>query len=70
MIKKNKFNRYRIAVYWKIYVKIDFTTIFDGKECLCYNNFNSNPLLLDENNRPDFIEKGKKEFIIDFVKVK
>ena len=31
--------------------RLNSTTIFDGKKCLCHNDFNSNHLLLDENNR-------------------
>lgn len=47
------------------------TTIFDGKKCLCHNDFSCNHLLLDENNRLcgiiDFGDSGIIDEYCDFI---
>lgn len=51
--------------------RLDSTTIFDGKKCLCHNDFSSNHLLLDENNRLcgiiDFGDSGIIDEYCDFI---
>ena len=47
------------------------TTIFDGKKCLCHNDFSCNHILLDENNRLcgiiDFGDAGIIDEYCDFI---
>ena len=47
------------------------TTIFDGKKCLCHNDFSCNHLLLDDNNRLcgiiDFGDSGIIDEYCDFI---
>ena len=47
------------------------TDIFDGKKCLCHNDFSCNHLLLDENNRLcgiiDFGDSGIIDEYCDFI---
>lgn len=47
------------------------TTIFDGKKCLCHNDFSCNHLLLDDNNRLcgliDFGDAGITDEYCDFI---
>ena len=51
--------------------RLNSTTIFDGKKCLCHNDFSSNHLLLDENNRfcgvIDFGDSGIIDEYCDFI---
>lgn len=51
--------------------KIKTTRIFDGKKCLCHNDFSCNHLLLDENNRLcgiiDFGDAGIIDEYCDFI---
>lgn len=51
--------------------RLNSTTIFDGKKCLCHNDFSSNHLLLDENNRLcgiiDFGDSGIIDEYCDFI---
>ena len=51
--------------------RLNSTTIFDGKKCLCHNDFCSNHLLLDENNRLcgiiDFGDSGIIDEYCDFI---
>jgi aminoglycoside 2''-phosphotransferase len=47
------------------------TTIFDGKKCLCHNDFSCNHLLLDDDNRLvgviDFGDSGIIDEYCDFI---
>lgn len=47
------------------------TTIFDGKKCLCHNDFSCNHLLIDDNNRLvgviDFGDSGIIDEYCDFI---
>lgn len=51
--------------------RLNSTTIFDGKKCLCHNDFSSNHLLLAENNRLcgiiDFGDSGIIDEYCDFI---
>ena len=51
--------------------RLNTTTIFEGKKCLCHNDFSCNHLLLDENNRLcgiiDFGDSGIIDAYCDFV---
>lgn len=51
--------------------RLNSTTIFDGKKCLCHNDFSSNHLLLDENNRLcgiiNFGDSGIIDEYCDFI---
>ena len=51
--------------------RLDATTIFNGKKCLCHNDFSCNHLLLDENNRLcgiiDFGDSGIIDEYCDFI---
>ena len=51
--------------------RLNSTTIFDGKKCLCHNDFSCNHLLLDGNNRLtgiiDFGDSGIIDEYCDFI---
>ena len=51
--------------------RLHSTTIFDGKKCLCHNDFSCNHLLLDNNNRLtgiiDFGDSGIIDEYCDFI---
>lgn len=51
--------------------RLHSTTIFDGRKCLCHNDFSCNHLLLDENNRLtgviDFGDAGIIDEYCDFI---
>lgn len=51
--------------------RLNTTTIFDGRKCLCHNDFSCNHLLLDENNRLcgiiDFGDSGIADEYSDFM---
>ena len=51
--------------------RLSSTTIFNGKKCLCHNDFSCNHLLLDENNRLcgiiDFGDAGIVDEYCDFM---
>ena len=51
--------------------RLDKTTIFDDKKCLCHNDFSCNHLLLDDNNRLtgiiDFGDSGIIDEYCDFI---
>ncbi len=51
--------------------KLNTTDIFDGRKCLCHNDFSCNHLLLDENNRLcgiiDFGDSGIIDEYCDFL---
>lgn len=51
--------------------RLHSTTIFDGKKCLCHNDFSCNHLLLDYNNRLagviDFGDSGIIDEYCDFI---
>lgn len=51
--------------------RLHSTTIFDGKKCLCHNDFSCNHLLLNENNRLcgiiDFGDSGIIDEYTDFI---
>ena len=51
--------------------RLNSTTIFDGKKCLCHNDFSCNHLLLDSNNRLigiiDFGDSGIIDEYCDFI---
>ena len=51
--------------------KLNTTTIFDDKKCLCHNDFSCNHLLLDDNNRLcgiiDFGDSGIIDEYADFM---
>ena len=58
--------------YVKRFMKrLNSTDIFDGKKCLCHNDFSCNHLLLDENNRLcgviDFGDAGIIDEYCDFI---
>ena len=50
---------------------LNTTTIFDGKKCLCHNDFSCNHLLLDDDNRLygiiDFGDSGIIDEYCDFI---
>ena len=49
----------------------DVTKIFDGKQCLCHNDFSCNHLILDDNNKLigiiDFEDAGIIDEYYDFI---
>ncbi|MBC2810430.1 APH(2'')-If/Ih family aminoglycoside O-phosphotransferase [Campylobacter jejuni] len=51
--------------------RLNSTTIFDGKKCLCHNDFSCNHLLLDDENRLcgviDFGDSGIIDEYCDFI---
>ena len=51
--------------------RLSSTTIFNGKKCLCHNDFSCNHLLLDDNNRLvgviDFGDSGIIDEYCDFI---
>ena len=51
--------------------KLNQTTIFDGKKCLCHNDFSCNHILVDENNKfcgvIDFGDSGIIDEYCDFI---
>ena len=51
--------------------RLNSTDIFDGKKCLCHNDFSCNHLLLDDNNRLcgiiDFGDSGIIDEYCDFI---
>lgn len=51
--------------------RLNRTDIFDGKKCLCHNDFSCNHLLLDDNNRLcgiiDFGDSGIIDEYCDFI---
>ena len=51
--------------------RLSATTIFNGKKCLCHNDFSCNHLLLDDNNRLcgiiDFGDSGIIDEYCDFI---
>ncbi len=51
--------------------RLKTTTVFDDKKCLCHNDFSSNHLLLDENNKLvgiiDFGDSGIIDEYCDFI---
>ena len=51
--------------------RLNTTDIFDGKKCLCHNDFSCNHLLLDDNNRLcgiiDFGDSGIIDEYCDFI---
>lgn len=51
--------------------RLNTTNIFDGKKCLCHNDFSCNHLLLDDNNRLcgiiDFGDSGIIDEYCDFI---
>ena len=51
--------------------RLNSTTIFDGKKCLCHNDFSCNHLLLDSNDRLigiiDFGDSGIIDEYCDFI---
>lgn len=51
--------------------RLNTTDIFDGKKCLCHNDFSCNHLLIDENNRLcgiiDFGDSGIIDEYSDFI---
>lgn len=52
-------------------IRLKTTDIFDGKKCLCHNDFSCNHLLLDDNNRLcgiiDFGDSGIIDEYCDFI---
>ena len=58
--------------YIELFIKkINNTDIFNGKKCLCHNDFSCNHLLLDENNKLcgiiDFGDSGIIDEYCDFI---
>lgn len=58
--------------YVELFMKrLNTTDIFDGKKCLCHNDFSCNHLLLDDNNRLcgiiDFGDSGIIDEYCDFI---
>ncbi len=55
----------------KFMQRLNSTTIFDGKKCLCHNDFSCNHLLLDKNKRLcgiiDFEDSGIIDEYCDFI---
>ena len=55
----------------KFFKRLNNTTIFDDKKCLCHNDFSCNHLLLDDNNRLcgiiDFGDSGIIDEYCDFI---
>ena len=55
----------------KFFERLNNTTIFDDKKCLCHNDFSCNHLLLDEDNRLcgviDFGDSGIIDEYSDFI---
>ena len=51
--------------------RLNNTTVFDGKKCLCHNDFSCNHLLLDEDNNLtgiiDFGDSGIIDEYCDFI---
>ena len=51
--------------------RLNATTVFEGKKCLCHNDFSCNHLLLDGNNRLtgiiDFGDSGIIDEYCDFI---
>lgn len=51
--------------------RLNTTTIFNGKKCLCHNDFSCNHILLDENNKLtgiiDFGDSGIVDEYCDFI---
>ena len=55
----------------KFFERLESTTIFDDRKCLCHNDFSCNHLLLDDNNKLvgiiDFGDAGIIDEYCDFV---
>lgn len=55
----------------KFMTRLNVTGIFDGRKCLCHNDFSCNHILLDENNKfcgvIDFGDAGVIDEFCDFV---